>query len=274
MLEKLKHLDRRIIYVCLALSVVLPMLMPIGLPVTVSREVKSAFEFIDKLPAGSRVLFSNDYDPSSKAELYPMNVALLAHCFRNKIRVVAMALWPMGGTEMNNAFNELKVEFPDIRYGVDYINMGYKAGQSIVINSIGTDFTTAFPSVEGKKVRDIPILQDVNDYSSFNAIINLSAGTPGTKEWIAFAGTKFNIPTVSGCTAVSAPDFYPYFQSKQLFGLLPGLAGAAEYEYLVKRPGKGLKGMDAQSMAHLVIGLFIILGNCIVFYEKFFVRAK
>ena len=37
--------------------------------------------------------------------------------------------------------------------------------------------------------------------------------------------TRYNVPIVSGCTAVSAPEYYPYVQSGQLLGLLGGLAG-------------------------------------------------
>ena len=58
-----------------------------------------------------------------------------------------------------------------------------------------------------------------------------------------------------------APDLYPFLDSGQLGGLLGGLAGAAEYETLIERPGSASKGMGAQSMAHLVIALFVILGN-------------
>ncbi len=40
-----------------------------------------------------------------------------------------------------------------------------------------------------------------------------------------------------------------------------GLAGAAEYEMIVDRRARATKGMEAQSIAHLLIIIFIILGN-------------
>jgi hypothetical protein len=96
MFEKIKNLDRRIIYIFILLSVCIPLIKPIGLPINVSDETRKGFEAIDKLPAGSRVIFSADYDPASAAELYPMNVAILKHCFKKHLRVVAMGLWPQG----------------------------------------------------------------------------------------------------------------------------------------------------------------------------------
>jgi len=42
----------------------------------------------------------------------------------------------------------------------------------------------------------------------------------------------------------------------------------SEYEKLVGVPGIGTSGMDAQSIAHLVIVLFIIFGNVAFFIER------
>jgi tetrahydromethanopterin S-methyltransferase subunit D len=56
--------------------------------------------------------------------------------------------------------------------------------------------------------------------------------------------------------------------SGQLTGLLGGLKGAAEYETLVDRKGRGLKGMDSQSIVHLLLVGFIVLGNVILLYQR------
>ena len=45
------------------------------------------------------------------------------------------------------------------------------------------------------------------------------------------------------------------------------MPGAAEYEALTGSPGIGTSGMDAQSIAHLVIVLFIVFGNITYFIE-------
>ncbi|MGB2697598.1 MAG: hypothetical protein WBD28_07045, partial [Candidatus Zixiibacteriota bacterium] len=97
---------------------------------------------------------------------------------------------------------------------------------------------------------------------------NISGGLPGTKEWILQVVTRFHIPLVSGCTAVVAPEFYPYLQSGQLKGLLGGMKGAAEYEKLVGKIGLGRRGMDSQSVSHIVVFLFILIGNIAYFATR------
>ncbi len=47
-----------------------------------------------------------------------------------------------------------------------------------------------------------------------------------------------------------------------------GLKGAAEYETMVKEKGKGISGMDAQSVAHLVVIIFIIISNVTYFASE------
>jgi len=93
---------------------------------------------------------------------------------------------------------------------------------------------------------------------------DISAGYPGTKEWVQQVQSRFHLPMVSGCTAVSAPEYYPYLQSGQLRGLLGGMAGAAEYEKLRHETGgSATRGMDAQSLAHVFVAFCIVLGNVI-----------
>jgi hypothetical protein len=74
---------------------------------------------------------------------------------------------------------------------------------------------------------------------------------------------RFHIDMVAGVTAVSAPEYYPYLQSKQLLGLLGGMAGAAEYEKARGEKGSATRGMDAQSVAHYFVALCILLGNVV-----------
>jgi len=65
------------------------------------------------------------------------------------------------------------------------------------------------------------------------------------------------------------PQFVPFVQSGQLDGLLAGLRGAAEYELLLQAPGRALAMMDAQSMGHLLIIAFILIGNAAYLVTKF-----
>ena len=104
-------------------------------------------------------------------------------------------------------------------------------------------------------------MKGIENFEQIALLVSVSAGYPGTKEWVQQVVSRYHVPMIAGVTAVSAPEYYPYLQAGQLLGLLGGMAGAAEYETLVKRPGVATRAMDAQSLAHVFVAFMIILGN-------------
>jgi hypothetical protein len=85
-------------------------------------------------------------------------------------------------------------------------------------------------------------------------------GSNTIESWYEFLSpTKTKIGL--GCTAVMAPEQYPFLDSGQLNGMLTGMKGAAEYEQLIDAQGFGLPAMAGQSFAHLYIFILILLGN-------------
>ncbi len=263
-IKRLETLDRRWLFLAMALLVVGPLIFPAGLPLKVSPPVRSFHDTIEKLPNGSTVLMSCDYDPSAKPEMVPMTKTAFRHLLGKDCKVVVTVLWNAGPGLVEATLNEVATEFPGKRYGVDWVNLGYKAGDDAVMVLMGQGIKNAFPrDYRGTPTRDIPMLQSVRDYSSFPLLVNISAGFPGTKEWVQQVQSRFHLPMVSGCTAVSAPEYYPYLQSGQLLGLLGGMAGAAEYEKARDEKGSATKGMDAQSLAHIFVALCIVLGNVV-----------
>jgi len=263
-LDLLERLDRRWLFLMMGLLVLGPLLRPMSLPLTVSNEVKAFRDAIDRLPNGSTVLMSCDYDPGAIPELVPMTRTAMRQLLSKDCKIVITVLWNAGPGLVDSVTRETAREFPGKEYGVDWINLGYKAGNEAVMAVMGQGIANAFPrDYTGRDTRSFPIMRNVRDYSSFPLLVNISAGYPGTKEWVQQVQARFHLPMVAGVTAVSAPEFYPYLQSGQLMGLLGGMAGAAEYEKSRGESGSATTGMDAQSLGHLFVALCIVLGNLV-----------
>jgi hypothetical protein len=95
--------------------------------------------------------------------------------------------------------------------------------------------------------------------------MNFSAGKPGTQEWVQVAVDRFGLRMSAGNTAVQSPMMYPFLQGGQLDGLMGGMAGAAEFEKLTGNTGKATTYIKSQSFAHVVVIVFIIVGNMAFF---------
>jgi hypothetical protein len=272
-LQRFLALDRRWIFLMMALCIVGPLIVPFGLPFSTDPAVQNLYQAIEDLDAGSVVLVSCDYDPGSKPELQPFTEALFRHLFRRKLKVVVSCLWA-GAPPLVNQAIEMALEAPEIaplglKDKEDYVNLGYKDGRQLAMLGMGENIHSTFPkSNDGTPVAQIPLMQRMRKLGDCDLFVNVSGGSPGTKEWVETAQGRFGLKMVAACTAVMAPDNIPYYEAGQLSGLAGGMKGSADYEQLVGLPGLATRGMDAQSFGHLLIIAFIVLGNVAYFMTR------
>ena len=291
-LLSLGKVDRKIIFAIIGIVVLIPLLKPewVDIPIQISPDSRKVFTELSSLEPNSKVLLSFEYGPSTKPEIHPMSVALLNHLFAKQIKVYIMALWPDGVFMATDALDQvLSSNLFNIEEYTDYVNLGFKQGGEVVIRGVASDIRQLYTK-DYKQVPmdDIPMMEGVNSVSDFDYVIDLSAGTPGTTEWVQYACDPKNVPFTSGCTSIQVTDVMPYVKSGQVRGILAGMPGAAEYESMVKEElqrlqkenspginpgvtvptGKATGRMSAQSIAHLVMVLFIILGNISYFISR------
>ena len=268
-MEWITTLDRRIIFLLVAIAVVVPLVLKVALPVNISPSVKPVYDYIEALPEGARVMIALDYDPASEAELYPMTLALFRHCFDKKLRVLSWTQWPNGAALAERAFNTMKEEY-NIQPGVDFVNFGYQVGGAVVILQAGQNLPVAFPTdYRGNPTATMPIMQGLKTLNDLDYIIDLAAGAT-IDGWVAYGVQRYHFKMGAGCTAVSATQYYPYLNAGQINGLIGGLKGAAEYETLAGHPARAVAGMSAQSSVHALIIILVVLSN--IFY--FALRKK
>ncbi len=259
----IRSIDRRIIFALIFVAVVWPLIQPMRLPIGVSPPVQTLYDAVEAIPPGSVVMLGADYSPDTMPELQPMVETFLRHAFERDLRVVVACLWPASPPLVETAIGPLAEEYGK-EYGVDYVNLGYMAGGIVTLLGMGASIPITFPSdYGGTPVTEIPLMQEVENFDDIAFVMEVSAGTPGTREWVQQVQGRYRVALGSGTTAVGAPNFYPYVQSGQLTGLLGGLKGAAEYETLIGHPGDATKGMDAQSIVHALVVVFILFGNVV-----------
>lgn len=280
---KLGQLDRRFIFILIGLSVLIPLLRPdwINIPIKTTSNSRIVFEELNSLKSGDKVLLSFEYGASTKPEIHPMSIAILQHLFSKGIKVYTVPLWPEGLMMAKFAIEEVvSSNLFKVKEHVDYVSLPYKAGGEIIIRGIATDLRSIFTQdINNTLLSEIPMMNGVNNISDFDFVFDLSAGVPGNAEWVQFACDEYNIPLSSGCTSIMVTDAIPYVESGQIRGILAGMPGAAEYEQMVFEylntnrnneylngkvsivPGKATSRMSAQSIAHLLMVVFIIFGN-------------
>ncbi|MBC8367984.1 hypothetical protein H8E52_11275 [bacterium] len=294
--SKLMDLDRRWLYLLVGIAAVLPILWPLNLPVKVSPPVQVLFDRMEELQPGDIIMVSFDYGPSTGPENDPMADAVIRHALQKDAKVVALALYPIGG--MNEGLEELErcvgpldahlpsdtlvesLHFPGKFYGEDFLYLGYKDGGLAAMRQMNENMHATFPTDYWDTPLDEYALgRAVRGYEDLEFVFSAATGIIG-EWWANLVNAQFGIPVAVGCTAVSAPKYFAYYKAGQMFALLGGLKGAAEYEKLVREAYPRLdalttaevfyagKGSDVQSVVYTIITLFIILGNVAFFVER------
>ena len=266
--ERIAALDRRWVYVGIALAVILPITLDVEMELgTTSPPTQDFYDAIEGLEPGDPVLIAFDYGPSSMPELDPMAKAIVRHCLSRELRVICVALWPTGTALARDVLSSVGDDMGAVD-GEDYVNLGFKAGSVAVILGLGEDITDVYPQdAEGRRTADLAAMRGVKSYADVPFMIDLAAGN-SPFAWIGYAHERYHQEMAAGITAVMATDLYPYLQTDQIVGLINGLKGAAEYEDLIGHHGMGVRGMSAQSIAHLWIIFLVIMGNIAYFVTR------
>lgn len=274
--ERMMNLDRRWVYLIIGLVVVITAIFPFDVPLYVTPEVRSVYKFVEGLNSGDILMIGVDYAPEAMAELHPMTYAITRQAFKKDIKLLLCCLHQNGPGMVEQVIAQVSKEYNKIN-GVDYVYLGYKPYPGITILAMGQNFRIPFPEdYYGTPLDSLPMMRGLTNFDNVRAILNISAGS-GTEYWINYANGRYNALLAIGVTGVMTSDYYPFLQSRQIFGLIGGMKGAAEYEYLAEKGGyiskekdqlSAYKSMPIQTTTHVVVILFIVIGNIGFFMSK------
>jgi len=274
--ETLLKIDRRIIFLVVGLAVLIPLIVPFFIPTNVMPTTQKLYNAFDEIiPANQGIIIAVDYDPQTMPELHPMYLALLRHAFARKMPVLVVCYFIQGLGLAKKGMEEVAFEFnqhahtsaDSIVYGRDYVFLGWHPLWLAAVLRMGSDISQAYPADYFKnRTMSLEIMQKIKNYNDIGIIVSI-AGSSVPLAWVTYVNTRFGVRIGAGITAVSAADFYPFLNSGQLTGMLAGLKGASEYEYLVNTnyhlTGKtpATQGMSSQSVAQVAILVLVIIGN-------------
>jgi hypothetical protein len=244
--------------------------------------VSKLFNAVEAIPDDRILMIDFDYDPQTLPEIEPMGVAVLRHAFQRRIKVAVLSLYvqPLGLAkkaldQVTEEFNERATSRADsIIYGRDYVFLGWQPPPIVPLLGMGISITNVYTrDYYGYRTDSLPMMHRVRNFNDVGILVSLSGAT-APLWWIAYSQTRFGVAVGAGITAVSASEFYQYYQTGQFSGLMIGMKGAAEYEELVetklmlKDRRKASEALGSLTAAHLTMIAFIIIGNIGYFVRR------
>jgi hypothetical protein len=280
--EYLAKIDRRIIYLILAIVIILPFVFPKPQKVRVMEPAQKLFYAVDSIPEDKILMIDFDYDPQTQPENEPMAIALLRHAFIKRIRVAALSLYAQPLGLAKKALDQVSEEFnsraqtnaDSIIYGRDYILLGWQPPPIVPLLEMGISISGVYTTdYYGYRTDSLPVMEGIKNFNDVGILVSVSGGS-APLWWIAYSQTRYGVAVGAGLTAVSASDYFIYFQTGQFSGLMVGMKGAAEYEEMVaselKVSGKrkASEALGSLTAAHLTIMIFILIGNLGYFMRR------
>jgi hypothetical protein len=270
--DKLLEIDQRIIYALLFIALAFPILNPVILPMAIQGYSQQAFDFSDSIPEGSIVIFEGGLTAATYPQGGPGMVVQIYHMLTKGVKVIFFSIgteqtvWTM--TAIETALDKLPAGTP-AENGVNWVHLGYIAGGEAGTGSLVNDIRgTVQADYFGTPIDDIPLLEGVNDASSFSAVLWWGGSEGSMPYGIRQISVPFDIPITGMCTTNEVPNFSPYISAGQLQGIFGGVRGSAEYEYLLKLPGPALGQAMATNFGGLLWMIMVILGNVLYFIKR------
>lgn len=280
-------IERRLIYLVMIIAVSIPVIFEFSWPPSRLVSAERMYEVVEQVQVGEGevALLWMDFGPGTIAENKPQAEVVLEHLFRRRIPVVVLSQYQLAEAVLNSIPREvsarLEKEMPGQlwRYGEAWINAGYQPGGAQMMQNLAAakDLSKYF----GRDVNGMPFTHYPN-FASIGGIerVKLVAeitGLVGVFDTIIqfFQKSGYRPTIVHGCTSITIPEAYIFLDSKQLHGLLEGVAGAAWYSEVLKKRNPRSHNEDllvrntALIIAHVVLILLIIAGNIVSF-----VRAR
>ena len=285
----IQQIDRRWVYLSLAIMLILSLNSSyIEKPAKPGSQAQQLYDEIENLPKDKLVFISVTFASSTLPENGNQMRAVIRHLALKKQPYAIISFEPQGAKNATIIGQDIAIQY-NLEYGKDYIDLGYKPRTLAFIFSFLDNINELFKvdALNNKPLIDYPIMKNIKGLkdSNIGMLIEFTASA-SLGDWVQFVQPKTNPPLKIGyaCTNVMSSDGFPLLDSKQICGMLIGLKGASDYEYLVNQKetvvtnlrynprskitnieqtlsASALKLMTTQSNAHLIIIILILIGN-------------
>jgi hypothetical protein len=265
--DRLLDLDRRIIYAAVIICLAAPLIQPWGLPIAVSDITQDFYNEIEALQPGDVVVTAIDIESGMLGTQLPAAIVVAQHLWEKPgIRIIQVAFYRADGQINFETLVKPLVEDESLKkYGIDWVNVGYLEGKEAALAAFGSDLRYGGKDAYGNTLEGMAVWDGVDSLDDVDLLIQIGGMT---LEGLRQLAVPYNLRACYGVTALAIADWISYKQSGMVHGLINDLSGAAEYEFLVGKPGRAIVSSDAISLAHIFLLVIVIFANLLYLSQR------
>jgi hypothetical protein len=273
--ERIRTVDRRVLYTLILAAEMLVVIRPLGLPMQIDAETRLFHSYIQDLPDGSIVAINMHWSAGAWGEDQALAEAQVYHLLSRPVKVIAASV----STAASAVYVEDKftsfVEryFPDRVYGEDWVFLGYVPVSEVAYKSFFSDIRGTYPSdYQGTSIDALSIMDGITDGSDCDLFIQARSTLTDTeyivRQFYVPYGAPNNIPYIQWDASFNVASEMPYRNAGQVSALLMAATGGPQYELLIGRPSVGAMMSDMISSTHILFITFVVIGNLAYFMTR------
>ena len=207
---------------------------------------EAAYALLQSVDATRPVLVAFDYEPAYSGELSAAGQAVLQQLIQKNARLAFLSTTPAGAVFADDV---LKTSFLSVNPGADETaftayrtaltaNLGYLPGSSASLQEFINSPQQAAryglnAALDGVPTWNLPALAGVDSLDDFGLVLVLTDSAALGRTWVEQVGPALgSVPLVMVSSAAASPMLLPYYESKQIGGLVAGMADGLAYQQL------------------------------------------
>ena len=261
--QKMTAIPREVIMALVLVAIIVPAMNPLGLPLMVGSMSEAWYDTVDSLPADSVILFDIGYGSGGYPSLGPGNIAAFHQMFEKDLKIVIMAT-SLEGTLMYPLIMDsvLPEQNYGAVYGEDYVFIGYIAGSQTAMAGVLGDLKSLVTNdYQGTAISTFSLMDNVGGADDFALVAYVTTAGETAEGWVYQASSQYNVVVLGGCLSMMTTSIKPYYDSGQIAGIMDGIKGAADLEFLTGHPGDAIVSSDILTFTQSLVLIFIIVGN-------------
>lgn len=247
-------------------------------PAAMSASGEAAYTVLQSLEITKPVLVAFDFEPAYRGELSAAGAAVMQQLIQRNAKLVFLSTTPAGGVFADEF---LQSSYLVLNPGTSSesiaafrtaqtANLGYLPGSSASLQEFVQNPRQAArygmnAALDGIPTWSLPALAGVDSLDDFALVLVLTDNSTLGRNWIEQVSPSLgSVPMVMVSSAAAAPMLLPYYDSKQIAGLVVGMADGSTYQERVL-PGTVVISGSAALKAASGLAAIALLAGLVVF---------
>ena len=113
----------------------------------------------------------------------------------------------------------------------------------------------------GTPIDQISVLDGISGAQDIDLVAYMTTAGGTSEGWVYQGYSAYGKDLLGGFLSMMTTSMLPYYDTGQLLGVIDGVKGAADMEFLTGYPGDAIQRSDVLSFSQTLVVIFILIGN-------------